>query len=672
MKASSLCSINSRKIPSSLTFDAKHFIETPEGKVLVDAINSETSFLNHLDPTFLERLSYFINEQKSVLFALKNPPKPLKAIPFPLKENAKIWNNFLIRNGSKASYMFEIFLQHSIEETIRIFLDDPVMNRHNTIPNLQAYFPFIIDKIHASVPDETLTIIQKIKTILYGQAKCKHCGISIPHGVHLQEGYDPQFCQTCRHKNKNEFTYVPTESRKPYDELKIFLEKISAEKSKLSIPYLQEHHSDEFDSIGSWCQDFCSGQDINPLKTIESMRTVFLNKGPKLCPTCGKIVKGRDRVYCSHKCNALSPNRTQLNKDIQHQRNIKGKEEYFRSFPETEYLGMDSEFSVAKFRCRQCNREFSIDHPLQTQKRIICTICYTGSSIEREIVGFIESVDKDCKILRNRNDIIPPKQIDIWLPDYNLGIEVNGIFWHSYGKARKENGPSEARVDKLYHQKKSLECRKKGIKLLQITDLQWSTKKKIIKSKLRYELKKNTRRIYARKCEVKEVDNKKAKAFLEKYHVQGKDNASIKLGLFFKNRLVALATFCKPRFDKKCSLELSRFCTISSFSVVGGFSKLLSNLEKRSGISGTLVTYCDLSLGDGHTYDKYFTFSHVSSPNYWWVKKEEILSRYQTQKHLLKNFLENYDENLSEKENMIENDWRQYFDCGNLVFTKTL
>ena len=60
----------------------------------------------------------------------------------------------------------------------------------------------------------------------------------------------------------------------------------------------------------------------------------------------------------------------------------------------------------------------------------------------------------------------------------------------------------------------------------------------------------------------------------------------------------------------------------------------------------------------------------ISEPNYWWVKNNEILSRYQTQKYNLKDILTyKFDHAKSENENMIANGYYQIFDCGNLVYS---
>ena len=46
--------------------------------------------------------------------------------------------------------------------------------------------------------------------------------------------------------------------------------------------------------------------------------------------------------------------------------------------------------------------------------------------------------------------------------------------------------------------------------------------------------KQTMKRIYARNCEVKEITNKEANDFFEKYHKQGALASSVAFGLFYK------------------------------------------------------------------------------------------------------------------------------------------
>jgi len=88
------------------------------------------------------------------------------------------------------------------------------------------------------------------------------------------------------------------------------------------------------------------------------------------------------------------------------------------------------------------------------------------SSIELEIVNFCQSYYTNAE---NRNKtIIPPYEIDIYLPDINLGIELNGIYWHSEISGRE---------NKDYHQQKLLLALQNNVQLIQILKMNgWISK----------------------------------------------------------------------------------------------------------------------------------------------------------------------------------------------------
>lgn len=62
--------------------------------------------------------------------------------------------------------------------------------------------------------------------------------------------------------------------------------------------------------------------------------------------------------------------------------------------------------------------------------------------------------------------VLGTHEIDIYLPDYKLGIEVNGLYWHSH----HPNDP--APFPHLKHQFKTLQAKEKGVVLIHITDLE--------------------------------------------------------------------------------------------------------------------------------------------------------------------------------------------------------
>lgn len=74
----------------------------------------------------------------------------------------------------------------------------------------------------------------------------------------------------------------------------------------------------------------------------------------------------------------------------------------------------------------------------------------------------IDNLNYTGTIIHNDRTIIKPKEIDIYLPDLKIGIEYNGLYWHSI-----ENG-----TDKYSHRNKSLACRKLGIRLIHIFEFE--------------------------------------------------------------------------------------------------------------------------------------------------------------------------------------------------------
>ena len=92
------------------------------------------------------------------------------------------------------------------------------------------------------------------------------------------------------------------------------------------------------------------------------------------------------------------------------------------------------------------------------------------SKSEREIFEFISSFYSG-KIITNTKQIIHPFEVDIYLPDIKLAIELNGLYFHSDVHGGR---------DKHYHLAKTLKAENLGIRLLHIFEDEWKNKKDII------------------------------------------------------------------------------------------------------------------------------------------------------------------------------------------------
>lgn len=291
-----------------------------------------------------------------------------------------------------------------------------------------------------------------------------------------------------------------------------------------------------------------------------------------------------------------------------------------------------------------------------------CSKCpHNTSKAELELYTFIKQ--HFSTVESGNRKIISPLELDIVIPEKKFAIEYCGIYWHS----------DSVKKDTTYHLNKLDRCQELGYRLITIFEDEWYSKKDMIKSRLLNILGiSENERIYARQCEIKEIDATTKNEFLEDNHLQGKDSSLVKLGAFYKDQLVSVMTFSKGSISRNIKskegvYELSRFCSDYKYSVVGVASKLLKHFI-RMYTPEKIYTYSDLRWSNGNLYKQLgFKFSHRSKPSYWYVKNNSYKKyhRFNFRKNVLKDKLEIFDSDLSEYENMLNNNYRRIWDCGN-------
>lgn len=304
------------------------------------------------------------------------------------------------------------------------------------------------------------------------------------------------------------------------------------------------------------------------------------------------------------------------------------------------------------WKCIKCEETFESHVFNKIPKCPVCfpTAQYGGQSlIEKEIVEFIRKF-YDGNLIENTRGIIPPKELDIFIPDLNLAIEVCGFYWHSDMNQKNI----------YYHQQKQQACESLGIKLLTILDYEWANKREICENILKYNIKKETRNISARTCIIREIPSKVAREFVDKYHIQQFQRGTFHYGMFHASELVSVMSLGKDRFNKKSnSLEIIRFC--SSCNVRGSFSKFLSFIKKT--YNRKIVSFVDLRWGNGKSYSLAgFELVSTSKPGYWYYLNGKMYHRLSwSKKKLIKM---GHDPNLTEFEIMESLGALRFWDCG--------
>ena len=281
---------------------------------------------------------------------------------------------------------------------------------------------------------------------------------------------------------------------------------------------------------------------------------------------------------------------------------------------------------------------------------------YGISQVEQEIQQYVREFDSSCEV--NNRTIISPSELDIVSHARKFAIEVDGVYWHSELQGKHNR----------YHLLKTEQAAAAGIELWHVFDTEWQNKQEIVKSKISGKFGQHTR-IHARQCQVRNVTKKEKSQFLNENHLQGTAGSAVNLGLYFKDELVALATFGKARFNKTVTWELVRFCNKLYTCVQGGASKLLAAFVSQENPT-SIISYADRRWSTGKLYETLgFTFSHNSGPNYWYfLDGRSLESRMKYQKHKLAALFGDVDLSKTEWEIMQTHGYNRVWDCGNIVY----
>ena len=261
-----------------------------------------------------------------------------------------------------------------------------------------------------------------------------------------------------------------------------------------------------------------------------------------------------------------------------------------------------------------------------------CSICgKVESSAERELYEYVCKLVGKENVRHNDRTVLNGSEIDIYIPSLKIGIEYNGVIWHSekFGKGKN------------YHLSKLELANKKGVELIQIFEDEYVHNKKIVLNKLKHLLQcnYNSQKINARSCTVSIIDRKEAKSFLEDNHIQGFGKSTVHIGLMCDKELVAVMSFRRIIKDSD-EWELTRFASDNNFIVRGAGGKLLSFFIKNFNPS-SIKSFADRRWtvkADDNLYTKLgFTLDEILDPDYRYVLKSnpERIHKFNFRKKLL-------------------------------------
>lgn len=240
------------------------------------------------------------------------------------------------------------------------------------------------------------------------------------------------------------------------------------------------------------------------------------------------------------------------------------------------------------------------------------------SRYEHEIGNFLTEYNVTFESSRQ---FLIGKEIDILIPDKKIGIEFNGLKWHTEWFGKKERN---------YHLNKTILSNEKGYGLIHIFEDEYVNHKEIVYSKISHilQLHSNLPVIGGRQCIVREIYKHEAEKFLNENHIQGFTTATLYLGAFHKDKLVAVMNFKYGNLKNK-SWDLNRFATNINYRCPGVGKKMfqyfIKNYNPLKVISfadrrWTVDPYCNLYIKLG------FKIESFSKPDYRYYN--EIVDKY--------------------------------------------
>ena len=249
----------------------------------------------------------------------------------------------------------------------------------------------------------------------------------------------------------------------------------------------------------------------------------------------------------------------------------------------------------------QARSDVKLGNLVVSKKRFI-------SSYEKEIGQYIKKLGLEFDANRQ---ILIGKEIDILVPSASIGIEIDGLKWHTEFFGKKNH---------KYHLDKTQRCNEKGYGLIHIFEDEYVEHKDVVLSKLRHILGKDgdLPKIAGRKIIVREILSKEANEFLTKYHIQGFYKSTVYLGGFYGDKLVAVMSFKHGNVTNE-NWELTRFATDYNYLYQGVGGKMFAYFVRNYNPE-VIVSFADRRWTvspDNNLYTKLgFVLDSVTRPDY--------------------------------------------------------
>ena len=243
------------------------------------------------------------------------------------------------------------------------------------------------------------------------------------------------------------------------------------------------------------------------------------------------------------------------------------------------------------------------------------------NSYEQRVTDLLDQLN--CTYIKHDRSLIAPYEIDIYLPDYKIGIEVGSVFYHSEAIGRSKN----------YHKLKWERCKQHGIELFQWFDQDLFDNWHITSSTLSHAVARDSvgsAMLY--QLTVNGCTNSQIQQFLNIWHSNGYiPTHNVSVVVTHCGEIAAVMTIQ----HNGSNAVIKQWTTNANCSPL--FDRMLRYWISSNEFTGTIDVRSDNRLDSGQLYSTNgFDLVQVSEPKMWYAKNQRFENKMLYQKHKLK------------------------------------
>lgn len=253
------------------------------------------------------------------------------------------------------------------------------------------------------------------------------------------------------------------------------------------------------------------------------------------------------------------------------------------------------------------------------------------------------------QIIRGDRIVLQGREIDAYLPEYKLGFEYDGLFWHNASQGK----------DSSYHLHKTILAEQQGVKLMHIWSNEWELNRPIVVDMIKKAIGKALP-IKAQECTFTPLGKAEANEFMKFCHIEGPDlTASKSFGLVYNGEIVMACQMAKA----EDWWEITRITDRRGVKVLDGFERMCSEIRAMSKQFGTdIIAVCNRRFLDAYQY-KAAGCKEIgcTNPHRWYTKDyKKVYSEDQ-----FANYVKLQE---SKKKPITVSEWQTVWDCGQRRF----